>query len=213
MPEIDIIDPDHALRWDALGIIEATVYFPRGPEQRAGYEARWRAAHRALLPPGKRLTQATTYDPAREFGKDLRRRYEDLRRRRLQIERVGTALWLKAVLSQIAPASATESRVSYGFGQLGMRMSRSTIKRNWRTYRGVSPWCAAMSYQRFVFGTVFPCYPLIGPPDYSIDAALWDFLRLGYEFYAFACDSGAFAATPNFNPERDLWTLPARAGQ
>jgi hypothetical protein len=48
----------------------------------------------------------------------------------------------------------------------------------------------------------------MGPADYSVYAALWDFIELGLQFFAFARDSGWFAATQSFLPERDLWTVP-----
>jgi hypothetical protein len=214
MRVIDILDRDGTLRWDAPGILVAAVYFPGEPDPRAGYEARWRAENKALLPSDKRLTQAKTHNLARAFGgKRLEGHRAVLRKRRIQIERIGTALWLQAVLSQIDPANATESKVSYILGELGKRegikTSRSTFRRDWTTCRGVAHWCAAIAYQRRVFGAPFPCYPLIGPPDYSTYEALWDFLRLGHQFFAFAQDSGGFSATPSFHPARDLWTLPA----
>jgi hypothetical protein len=215
VPEIEILDADGGLRWDAPGILEALVYFPDHPGRRARYEARWRTEHRALLPSDKRLSRAKTYNLAKTIGgKNREGDRALLRKRREAIERVGTALWLQAVLSKIDPADATESRVSYALGEIGqgerMRTSRSTIKRDWRTNRGVVHWCAAIAYQRKIFGTPFPCYPVIGPPDYGTYEALWDFLRLGHEFYAFARDSGCFVATASFDP--DPWTLPPGVG-
>ena len=75
-------------------------------------------------------------------------------------------------------------------------------------YRGVVHWCAAVAYQRKIFGAPLLCYPNLGPAEYSIYMAIWDFLRLGHEFYSFARDNGCFATTMSFRAERDLWTLP-----
>jgi hypothetical protein len=205
MPVLDIIDRDNAMRWDAPGRLGAALYFPREPKLRLEYEACWRAENKHLLPLDKRLTRATAHSPARGFG----RRKIDFLKRWLRVERIGTALWIQAILSMTDPSSATESKVAYTLGELKQRdikTSRSTLKRDWTTHRGVVQWCAAIAYQRKVFGKELP---MIGPPDYSIYAALWDFLRLGNQFFAFARDSGCFATTPNFRPERDLWTLPS----
>jgi hypothetical protein len=67
----------------------------------------------------QRLTRATTHDPAREFGgKRLEASRAVLRKHRVQIERIGTAHWLLAILSRIDPPNATESRVDYILGEL-----------------------------------------------------------------------------------------------
>jgi hypothetical protein len=214
MPVLDILERDGVLRWDTPGILEAAIYFPREQDRRAEYEARWRAEHKGLLPPGKRLTKATTHGPAKRFGgKRLEANRAALRKLRVKIERVGTLLWLQAVLSQIDSPNATESKADYVMGELdkqgGIKTSRSTLRRDRVTHRGVVHWCAALAYQRRVFGAPFPCHPLIGPPDYSPYEALWDFLRLGHQFFEFADDSGCFSATPSFHRDRDLWEPPA----
>ncbi len=212
MPVLDVLNKDGALRWDALGTILGTIYFPREADLRQEYAARWRAEHKSLLPAGNRLWEKTTHGPAKAFGR--RNAIAALeRQRRQQIERVGTASWLQAFLSKIDPSNASETKSGYLLAEFGKRagieVSRSTVKRDWARYRGVIHWCAAISYQRRIFGAPLLCHPDIGPPDYSNLAALFDFLKLAHQFFAFARDSGCFAATPSFKPERDVWTLPA----
>jgi len=211
MPVLDILDQNGNLRWDAPGVLVAAIYFPREATKRAGYEAHWRADNKPLLPAGKRLLKKSTHDPARIFG-GRAAIPEELKQRRRQMERIGTFLWLQAILSVTDPASATESKVSYLLGQLdgekGIRTSRPTLKRDRARYRGVVHWCAAIAYQRRAFRAPLLSHPELGPPGYSIYAALWDFLSLGDHFFHFAKESGCFQPTQIFKPERDLWTLP-----
>jgi hypothetical protein len=205
MPVLDILDRDGAMRWDFPGYLGAILNFPGEPGLQLECEARWRAERKDFVPPGQRLMAATTHNPAKAFG----RRKIDFLKRWLRVERIGTALWIQAILSMTDPSNATESKVAYMLGELkkgNSKTSRSTLKRDWTTHRGVVHWCAAIAYQRKVFGKEIP---MIGPPDYSIKSAFWDFLRLGEQFFAFARDSGCFATTPSFQPEHDLWTLPA----
>jgi hypothetical protein len=218
MPVLDIVDRNGGLRWDAAGCLEAVIYFPRKPDLRGQYEARWRAEHKALLPLGRRFTTAATHDPARSFGgRELDAMRKTLAKRRVRAERIGTALWFQAYLSKTDPPHATESRVGWVLSEIAkgdsIRVSRSTIKRDWSEYRGVVHWCAAVAYQRRVFGAPLLYYPSIGPLGYSADAALWDFLRLGHEFFLFASESGCFTPTKSFDPQRDLWTLPPDPGR
>jgi len=207
MPVLDILAEDGGLRWDACGRLEAVLYYSRKPNLRAEYEARWRAEHKHLLPEGKRLFTRTTHAPAKAFSGHLALR-GGLRKARERVERIGTALWLQAVLSREDPPSATENRVSFALQEL-YGVSRSTIKRDWSDYRGIVHFCAAIAYQRRVFRAPFLHYPDLGPHEYSMDAALFDFLRLAHQFFAFARDSGCFAPTRRFSPQRDLWTMPS----
>jgi hypothetical protein len=213
MPELDILDKDGSLRWDAPGRLEATIYFPDRIDFLLQYEARWRAEHKHLLPSRKRLNEKTTHGPARTFGaRSTMVMKNELRKRREQIERIGTALWLQAVLNEVARPDASENKVAFWLASFAdggsTHTSRATLKRDLTRYRGVIHWCAAMSYQRRVFGSPLRRHPDLGPPKYTIYAALFDFLELGDQFYGFACDSGTFAEAGRFKPERDLWTLP-----
>jgi hypothetical protein len=193
--------------------LEAAIYFPDRIDLRFQYEARWRAEHKHLLPSGMRLNNKMTHGPARTFGaRSAMVMKNELRKRREQIERIGTALWLQAVLSEIAPSDASENKVAFLLASLAdggsTHTSHPTLKRDLTRYRGVIHWCAAMSYQRRVFGSPLRRHPDLGPPEYTIYAAVFDFLALGDQFYGFARDSGTFAETGRFKPKRDLWALP-----
>jgi hypothetical protein len=216
MPVLDILDRNGGLRWDAPGVVESAIYYPCEPDMRLRYEALWRVECKYLLPAGKRISKRT-YELARAFGGKARAvNRAVLRKYRARLEHIGTALWLQLVLSQKDPSNATESKVSYILSNLekkeGLRTSRSTLKRDWARYRGTAHFCAAVAYQRRVFGAPLLWHPTIGPSDYTIYAALWDFLRLNHQFFSFARDSGCFATTESFNPQRDLWTMPPNLG-
>ena len=206
MPVLDLTAKGE-LRWDANGVLLATILFPDDPELRIGFEARWRAEHKAQIPASALLFRRTTHEPAKRFSAEpsIRRK---VKKRRRQVERIGTLLWLQAAHSMTSQADATENRAGYAITEVAP-LSRSTIKRDLAVFRGVIHWCAAISYQRRIFGAPLRCYPDLGPISYTRTAALFDFLRLGEQFLAFARDSGCFAGTRSFLPERDLWILPS----
>jgi hypothetical protein len=204
MPELDLI-AKRELRWDAEGALVAAIYFPDDAELRAGYEARWRAEHKGRLPPRTQLRVTTTHEPAKRFSAHASIGGK-LRKRRQRIERVGTLLLMQAAVSKTSPLDATESRVEHALTEVA-GLSRSSSKRDLNDFRGVIHWCAAIAYQRKNFGSPLRSHPQLGPVSYTPTAALFDFLRLGHQFFAFARDSGCFAPTETFLPERDLWTL------
>ena len=205
MPVLDLT-ANTELRWDAHGVLLSTILFPDDPKLRAGFEARWRAENKARTPAGTRLFRKTTHDPAKRFSTEPSIRGK-LRKRMQRVERVGTLLWVQAALSETSPADGTETKAGYALSDLGL-LSRSSAKRDLTTFRRVLHWAAAMSYQRRVFRAPLLHYPDLGPVSYTPTAALFDFLRLGEQFLAFARESGCFATTASFLPERDLWTLP-----
>jgi hypothetical protein len=205
MPILDLT-VKRRLRWDALGVLHSTILFPDDPVLRVGFEARWRAENKAQIPAGVRLFRKTTHEPAKRFSAEPAIGGQ-VKKRMLRVERVGTLLWLQAVLGKISPTDATENRTGHAISEVGP-LSRSSIKRDLAVFRGVLHWCAAIAHQREIFGGPLLYYPHLGPPSYTLNAALFHFFSLGEQFYEFARDSGCFAATVSFLPERDLWTLP-----
>jgi hypothetical protein len=173
MPKLDLIAKGE-LRWDAPGVLLAAIYFPDYRELRAGFEACWRVEHKAQTPAGARLSRMT-YDRAKWFSAQPRIRGA-LNKRRHRVARVGTLLWLQAVLSETSPADATETRAGYAISEVGP-LSRSSIKRDLATFRCVLFWCAAISYQQQIFGAPLLYYPDLGPVSYTATAALFDFLK------------------------------------
>src|ERR1700720_2108559 len=111
MPVLDLTAKGE-LRWDANGVLLATILFPDDPELRIGFEARWRAEHKAQIPASGRLFRKTSHEPAKRFCAEpsIRRK---VRRRARQVERIGPLLWLQAAHSITPRADATENRAGY----------------------------------------------------------------------------------------------------
>jgi hypothetical protein len=112
MPVLDLTAKGE-LRWDANGVLLATILFPDDPELRIGFEARWRAEHKAQIPASALLFRKTTHEPAKRFSAEpsIRRK---VKKRTRQVERIGTLLWLQAAHSMTSRADATENRQSLG---------------------------------------------------------------------------------------------------
>src|SRR4030088_1572305 len=95
MPVLDLTAKGE-LRWDANGVLLATILFPDDPELRIGFEGRWRAEHKAQIPASALLFRRTTHEPAKRFSAEPSI-HRKVKKRRRQVERIGTLLWLQVV--------------------------------------------------------------------------------------------------------------------
>jgi hypothetical protein len=188
MPELDILDRERCLRWDASCLLLATIMVPDNDHRqlRQDYAAQLRVEKATGLPGGEAYLTKRDYVFSAKY-RARKRITQTMQTRRIHSILAGAMLWDLQTAAAAYPTMASKNKIEFTIDRISIAQNKlgslATLRDAWRQFRPLIHWCAALAYQWRVFGRPFPQMPEIG---YLGDVVISDFLALGNIFLAFA---------------------------